>query len=102
MSNIDDWAWKIIRACGLSTANSDINVFKLHEYITKMIDTPHFKEFPIGNFVMRFYKTDHVWTCTVTEDMLDEAIKIAKPLSEEYIQSEWERLGKKRVRNDSK
>jgi hypothetical protein len=27
--------------------------------------------------------------------MLDEAIKIAKPLSEDYIQSEWERLGKK-------
>jgi hypothetical protein len=53
-----------------------------------------FKEFPVGTFVMRFYKTDHVWTCTVTEDMLDEVIKIAKPLSEEYIESEWARLGK--------
>ena len=95
MNNINDWAWKIIRACGLSTANSDINVFKLHEYITEMIYTPRFKEFPVGNFVMRFYKTDHVWTCTVTENMLEEVIKIAKPLSEEYIQSEWERLGKK-------
>jgi hypothetical protein len=31
-----------------------------------------FKEFAIGKFVLRFYKTDHVWTCTVTEDMLDE------------------------------
>jgi hypothetical protein len=50
-----------------------------------------FKEFPVGTFVMRFYKTDHVWTCTVTEDMLDEAIKIAKPLSEEYIEAEWAR-----------
>ncbi len=50
-----------------------------------------FKEFPVGTFVMRFYKTDHVWTCTVTEDMLDEAIKIAKPLSEEYIEAFWER-----------
>ena len=53
-----------------------------------------FKEFPVGLFVMRFYKTDHVWTCTVTEDMLDEVIKIAKPLSEEYIESEWARLRK--------
>jgi len=53
-----------------------------------------FKEFPVGLFVMRFYKTDHVWTCTVTEDMLDEAIKIAKPLSEEYIEAEWLLLGK--------
>ena len=53
-----------------------------------------FKEFPVGNFVMRFYKTDHVWTCTVTEDMLDEVIKIAKPLSEEYIESEWAKLRK--------
>ena len=52
-----------------------------------------FKEFPVGNFVMRFYKTDHVWTCTVTEDMLDAVIKIAKPLSEEYIETEWARLG---------
>ena len=31
-----------------------------------------FKEFAIGKFVLRFYKTDHVWTCTVTENMLDE------------------------------
>jgi len=34
-----------------------------------------FKEFGIGKFVLRFYKTDHVWTCTVTEDMLDEVKK---------------------------
>jgi len=53
-----------------------------------------FKEFPIGTLVMRFYKTDHVWTCTVTEDMLNKAIKIAKPLSDEYIEAEWARLGK--------
>ena len=53
-----------------------------------------FKEFPVGTFVMRFYKTDHVWTCTVIEDMLDEVIKIAKPLSEEYIETEWARLVK--------
>jgi hypothetical protein len=53
-----------------------------------------FKEFPVGTFVMRFYKTDHVWTCTVTEDMLDEVIKIAKPLSKEFIEAEWVRLRK--------
>lgn len=34
-----------------------------------------FKEFAIGKFVLRFYKTDHVWTCTVFEDMLDEVSK---------------------------
>jgi hypothetical protein len=34
-----------------------------------------FKELPIGTFVLRFYKTDHVWTCTVTENMLDEVSK---------------------------
>ena len=34
-----------------------------------------FKEFAIGRFVLRFYKTDHVWTCTATEDMLDEVKK---------------------------
>jgi hypothetical protein len=53
-----------------------------------------FKEFPVGTFIMRFYKTDHVWTCTVTENMLDEVIKIANPLSEEYIEAEWSRLRK--------
>ncbi len=53
-----------------------------------------FKEFPVGTLVMRFYKTDHVWTCTVTEDMLNEAIKIAKPLSDEYIEAEWENIKK--------
>jgi hypothetical protein len=37
-----------------------------------------FKEFPIGKFACRFYKTDHVWTCTMTEDMLDEIIKLTK------------------------
>jgi len=26
--------------------------------------------------------------------MLDEAIKIAKPLSEEYIEAEWEKIKK--------
>ena len=53
-----------------------------------------FKEFPVGTFVMRFYKTDHVWTCTVTEDMLNKAIKIAEPLSDEYIEAEWEKIKK--------
>ena len=34
-----------------------------------------FKEFAISKFVLRFYKTDHVWTCTMTENMLDEVSK---------------------------
>ena len=58
-------------------------------------EMPTFKEFLIGSsYVLRFYKTDHVWTCTITEDMLDEVIKIAKPLSEEFIEAEWEKIRK--------
>lgn len=50
---------------------------------------PVFKEVPIGEFALRFYRTDHVWTCTVTEDMLDRVVEIAKlaqPEQEELIQ----------------
>jgi hypothetical protein len=43
-----------------------------------------FKEFAIGKYVVRFYKTDHVWTCTMTEDMLDKVIKIANPVVEDW------------------
>ena len=42
-----------------------------------------FKEFAIGKFVLRFYKTDHVWTCTMTEDMLDEVTKEIEKLGSE-------------------
>lgn len=44
-----------------------------------------FKEIPIGKFILRFYKTDHVWTCTINENALDAIIKIAKPLSAEVL-----------------
>jgi hypothetical protein len=37
MSTVDDLAWKIIRSCGLSTGNSDINVFALQEAIKEML-----------------------------------------------------------------
>ena len=37
MSTVDDLAWKIIRSCGLSTGNSDINVFALQEAIREML-----------------------------------------------------------------
>ena len=48
-----------------------------------------FKEFAIGKFVLRFYKTDHVWTCTVTENMLDEvkkeiALQTLSDISQEF------------------
>ena len=43
-----------------------------------------FKEFSVGQYVLRFYKTDHVWTCTVTEDMLDQVLKIANPIVEDW------------------
>ena len=37
MNTVDDWAWKVIRSCGLSTANSDINVIALHKDIRAML-----------------------------------------------------------------
>ena len=43
-----------------------------------------FKEFAIGKYVLRFYKTDHVWTCTMTEEMLDQVLKIANPVVEDW------------------
>jgi hypothetical protein len=58
-----------------------------------------FKEFAIGKFVLRFYKTDHVWTCTVTEDMLDEvkkelALQRLSDISQEIEQTELQTLVK--------
>jgi hypothetical protein len=37
MKTIDDWAWKIIRFCGLSTGNSDINVIAIHKDIVDIL-----------------------------------------------------------------
>jgi hypothetical protein len=37
MTDIDDWAWKVIRSCGLSTADANINVFALHHDIREML-----------------------------------------------------------------
>ena len=37
MRTIDDWAWKIIRFCGLSTGNSDINVIAIHKDIVDIL-----------------------------------------------------------------
>jgi hypothetical protein len=36
-TQVDDWAWKVIRSCGLSTGNSDINVIALHKDIREML-----------------------------------------------------------------
>ena len=58
-----------------------------------------FKEFAIGKFVLRFYKTDHVWTCTVTENMLDEvkkeiALQKLSDIGQEIEQTELQDLVK--------
>jgi hypothetical protein len=58
-----------------------------------------FKEFAIGKFVLRFYKTDHVWTCTVTEGMLDEVksellLRELSNVSQEIEQTELKTLVK--------
>jgi hypothetical protein len=37
MSLIDDWTYEIIRACGLSTSNSDVNIIGLHRCINEIM-----------------------------------------------------------------
>jgi hypothetical protein len=37
MSLIDDWTYEIIRACGLSTSNSDVNIIGLHRCIKEIM-----------------------------------------------------------------
>jgi len=58
MSNIDDWAWKVIRACGLSTANADINVFALHKDIEEMLKPRELTDEEIGQFKGQWYRGD--------------------------------------------
>ena len=43
-----------------------------------------FKEIPIGKFSLRFYKTDHVWTCTINEDVLNEIRELTRPQENLY------------------
>lgn len=43
-----------------------------------------FKEIPIGKFSLRFYKTDHVWTCTINEDVLNEIRELTRPQEDLY------------------
>jgi hypothetical protein len=68
MKTIDDWAWKIIRFCGLSTGNSDINVIAIHKDIVDILklreltdeeirtiqDMCHLKNVGYNTFIMRF------------------------------------------------
>ena len=43
-----------------------------------------FKEIPIGKFSLRFYRTDHVWTCTINEDVLNEIRELTGPQEDLY------------------
>jgi predicted small metal-binding protein len=43
-----------------------------------------FKEIPIGKFSLRFYRTDHVWTCTINEDVLNEIRELTRPQEDLY------------------
>ena len=43
-----------------------------------------FKEIPVGKFSLRFYKTDHVWTCTINEDVLNEIRELTRPQEDLY------------------
>jgi hypothetical protein len=49
MNTVDDWAWKVIRSCGLSTANSDINVIALHKDIREMLKPRELTDEEIAN-----------------------------------------------------
>ena len=48
-TQVDDWAWKVIRSCGLSTANSDINVIALHKDIREMLKPRELTDEEIAN-----------------------------------------------------
>jgi hypothetical protein len=64
-----------------------------------------FKEFQLGNYVLRFYKVDHGWVCTLDEDVLDDCIAQTKhevtPLSDSEISELWEWASKEIYKTDA-
>ena len=43
-----------------------------------------FKEFKIGDFVLRFYKVDHGWVCTLNEEVVDACVAQLKVSERDY------------------
>ena len=60
MKTIDDWAWKIIRFCGLSTGNSDINVIAIHKDIVDILKLRELTDEEILEVWNAFERTDNI------------------------------------------
>jgi len=68
MSYLDDWSYEIIRACGLSTANSDVNIVGLHRCIKEIMSVKELTDEEIQDLIVN----------KVTDaDMIRQALKKA-------------------------
>jgi len=69
MSYLDDWSYKIIRACGLSTANSDVNIIGLHRCIKEIMSVKELTDGEIHDLIINK---------TTDADMIKQALRKAQ------------------------
>jgi len=69
MSYLDDWSYKIIRACGLSTANSDVNIIALHRCIKEIMSVKELTDGEIHDLIINK---------TTDADMIKQALRKAQ------------------------
>ena len=69
MSYLDDWSYKIIRACGLSTANSDVNIIGLHQCIKEIMSVKELTDGEIHDLIINK---------TTDADMIKQALRKAQ------------------------
>ena len=76
MKTIDDWAWKIIRFCGLSTGNSDINVIAIHKDIVDILKLRELSDeeiIAVAHEVFKNYKNWHYYQIDFARAILKKA-----------------------------
>ena len=61
MSLIDDWTYEIIRACGLSTSNSDVNIIGLHRCIKEIMSIKNLTDEEIREVADEVFKEYKNW-----------------------------------------
>jgi hypothetical protein len=69
MSYLDDWSYKIIRACGLSTENSDVNIIGLHRCIKEIMSVKELTDGEIHDLIINK---------TTDADMIKQALRKAQ------------------------
>ena len=69
MNYLDDWSYKIIRACGLSTANSDVNIIGLHRCIKEIMSVKELTDGEIHDLIINK---------TTDADMIKQALRKAQ------------------------